>query len=85
MEGRVIGFDPDTNTGAISGENDQRYDFVSDDLIAPASPGLATSLNSHRMGGVRPRSVLSIGLTCRRALAAFISRCAAEFHVPNIG
>jgi uncharacterized membrane protein YhaH (DUF805 family) len=28
MKGDVIGFDPDTNTGAISGHDGQRYDFV---------------------------------------------------------
>lgn len=28
MRGDVIGFDPDTNTGAISGHDGSRYDFV---------------------------------------------------------
>jgi len=28
MKGNVLGFDPDTNTGAISGYDGQRYDFV---------------------------------------------------------
>jgi len=28
MKGGVIGFDPDTNTGAISGHDGKRYDFV---------------------------------------------------------
>ena len=28
MKGDVLGFDPDTNTGAISGYDGQRYDFV---------------------------------------------------------
>ena len=28
MRGTIIGFDPDTNTGAISGEDGGRYDFV---------------------------------------------------------
>jgi uncharacterized membrane protein len=28
MQGTIIGFDPDTNTGAISGEDGRRYDFV---------------------------------------------------------
>jgi uncharacterized membrane protein len=28
MRGNVIGFDPDTNTGAISGHDRKRYDFV---------------------------------------------------------
>src|SRR4051794_34155120 len=28
MRGTIIGFDPDANTGAISGEDGGRYDFV---------------------------------------------------------
>jgi uncharacterized membrane protein len=28
MKGNVLGFDPDSNTGAISGHDGQRYDFV---------------------------------------------------------
>src|SRR5207248_3369097 len=28
MKGNVVGFDPDTNTGAISGHDGRRYDFV---------------------------------------------------------
>ena len=28
MRGRVLGFDPDTNTGAISGDDGRRYDFA---------------------------------------------------------
>ena len=31
MRGNVIGFDPDTNTGAISGFDGNRYDFVTQD------------------------------------------------------
>jgi uncharacterized membrane protein YhaH (DUF805 family) len=31
MRGNVIGFDPDTNTGAISGYDGKRYDFVTQD------------------------------------------------------
>ena len=31
MKGNVIGFDPDTNTGAISGHDGQRYDFATSD------------------------------------------------------
>jgi uncharacterized membrane protein YhaH (DUF805 family) len=31
MRGNIIGFDPDTNTGAISGHDGQRYDFVTMD------------------------------------------------------
>ena len=28
MKGNVLGFDPDSNTGAISGDDGRRYDFV---------------------------------------------------------
>lgn len=31
MKGNVIGFDPDTNTGAISGHDGKRYDFATVD------------------------------------------------------
>jgi uncharacterized membrane protein YhaH (DUF805 family) len=31
MRGNVIGFDPDTNTGAISGYDGNRYDFATQD------------------------------------------------------
>jgi uncharacterized membrane protein YhaH (DUF805 family) len=31
MKGNIIGFDPDTNTGAISGHDGNRYDFVRQD------------------------------------------------------
>jgi uncharacterized membrane protein YhaH (DUF805 family) len=38
MKGNVIGFDPDTNTGAISGHDGNRYDFVTLDWRASARP-----------------------------------------------
>jgi uncharacterized membrane protein YhaH (DUF805 family) len=38
MRGDVIGFDPDTNTGAISGHDGNRYDFVMLDWHAPGRP-----------------------------------------------
>jgi uncharacterized membrane protein YhaH (DUF805 family) len=38
MKGNVIGFDPDTNTGAISGHDGNRYDFVTRDWRAPSPP-----------------------------------------------
>ncbi len=31
MKGNVIGFDPDTNTGAVSGHDGKRYDFATAD------------------------------------------------------
>ena len=38
MKGNVLGFDPDTNTGAISGYDGQRYDFVTADWRSAGQP-----------------------------------------------
>jgi uncharacterized membrane protein YhaH (DUF805 family) len=38
MKGNVIGFDPDTNTGAVSGFDGQRYDFATQDWRAQRPP-----------------------------------------------
>ena len=38
MRGNVIGFDPDTNTGAISGHDGNRYDFVTQDWHGRGAP-----------------------------------------------
>ena len=38
MKGNVIGFDPDTNTGAISGHDGQRYDFATSDWHSHSRP-----------------------------------------------
>lgn len=38
MKGNVIGFDPDTNTGAISGHDGQRYDFTTSDWHSHTRP-----------------------------------------------
>jgi uncharacterized membrane protein YhaH (DUF805 family) len=38
MKGNVIGFDPDTNSGAISGHDGQRYDFATVDWRAQSQP-----------------------------------------------
>ena len=38
MRGTVIGFDPDTNSGAISGHDGKRYDFVRLEWRSPARP-----------------------------------------------
>ena len=44
MRGNVIGFDPDTNIGAISGYDGNRYDFVTLEWRAPTrSRGMAIS------------------------------------------
>jgi uncharacterized membrane protein len=38
MRGTIIGFDPDSNTGAITGEDGGRYDFVRLDWRGAAQP-----------------------------------------------
>ena len=38
MKGNIIGFDPDTNTGAISGHDGKRYDFVTAEWHGQARP-----------------------------------------------
>jgi uncharacterized membrane protein YhaH (DUF805 family) len=38
MKGNVIGFDTDTNTGAISGHDGKRYDFSTQDWHTHSSP-----------------------------------------------
>ena len=42
MKGSVIGFDPDTNAGAISGHDGKRYDFVRLEWRSPAQPTRGT-------------------------------------------
>ncbi|MBV8889334.1 MAG: DUF805 domain-containing protein [Alphaproteobacteria bacterium] len=38
MKGNIIGFDPDTNTGAISGHDGKRYDFATVDWHGSRRP-----------------------------------------------
>ena len=38
MKGNIIGFDPDTNTGAISGHDGKRYDFATADWHSQRRP-----------------------------------------------
>jgi uncharacterized membrane protein len=38
MKGNVLGFDPDSNTGAISGHDGLRYEFVTLDWRGPSRP-----------------------------------------------
>jgi uncharacterized membrane protein len=38
MKGNILGFDADTNTGAISGHDGQRYEFVTQEWRGPAPP-----------------------------------------------
>jgi len=39
VKGNVLGFDPDSNSGAISGTDGQRYDFVRLEWRGPGQPG----------------------------------------------
>jgi len=45
MRGTVLGFDPDTNTGAIGGPDGSRYDFVRLDWHGPAQPVRGTAVD----------------------------------------
>ena len=45
MKGEIIGFDPDTNTGAISGHDGNRYDFVRLDWRGSALPTRGTAVD----------------------------------------
>ena len=38
MKGKILGFDPDTNTGAISGHDGNRYEFVRLDWHGSGAP-----------------------------------------------
>jgi uncharacterized membrane protein len=38
MKGEIVGFDPDSNTGMIMGEDAQRYDFVRLEWRGPSAP-----------------------------------------------
>src|SRR5438477_11416343 len=42
MKGNIIGFDPGSNTGAISGHDGRRYDFVRLEWRGPNAPGRGT-------------------------------------------
>src|SRR5205085_844771 len=42
MQGNIIGFDPGSNTGAISGQDGKRYDFVRLEWRGPNAPGRGT-------------------------------------------
>jgi uncharacterized membrane protein YhaH (DUF805 family) len=51
MRGNVIGFDPDTNTGAISGYDGVRYDFVTQDWQAATRPRHGDLVDFQAQGG----------------------------------
>ena len=62
MKGNVLGFDPDTNTGAISGHDGQRYDFVRLDWHGPANPARGGVVDFVAEGS-RAKEIYPIGLT----------------------
>ena len=51
MRGTVIGFDPDTNTGAISGHDGNRYDFVTQDWHGRTAPRHGDIADFQAQGG----------------------------------
>lgn len=51
MRGNVIGFDPDTNTGAISGHDGARYDFVTQEWHGRAQPRHGDVVDFQAQGG----------------------------------
>jgi uncharacterized membrane protein len=62
MKGNVLGFDPDTNTGAISGYDGQRYDFVRLDWHGPVGPARGAVVD-FVAGGGRATEIYPIGLS----------------------
>ncbi len=69
MRGNVIGFDPDTNTGAISGHDGNRYDFVTQDWHGHSTPQHGDIVDFQAQGG--------------RALDVYL--IAPEYIPPTIG
>src|ERR1700722_16181843 len=69
MKGNVIGFDADTNTGAISGHDGNRYDFVTLDW----------------RGSSRPKSgdLVDFQAVDRRATEIYLIE--AQYFAPNFG
>lgn len=51
MRGNVIGFDPDTNTGAISGHDGNRYDFATNDWHGHGRPRHGDVVDFQAIGG----------------------------------
>jgi uncharacterized membrane protein len=62
MKGNVLGFDPDTNTGAISGHDGQRYDFVRLDWRGSATPARGAVVDFVAENG-RATQIYPLGLS----------------------
>ncbi|HWB51148.1 MAG TPA: DUF805 domain-containing protein [Stellaceae bacterium] len=60
MRGNVIGFDPDTNTGAISGYDGRRYDFVTQDWRSQGAPRHGDVVDFQLGGAERARDIYLI-------------------------
>jgi uncharacterized membrane protein YhaH (DUF805 family) len=69
LKGNVIGFDPDANTGAISGDDGQRYDFVTRDW----------------RGGRRPQRSDIVDVTAEGQRATQIYLVEEAYVAPSIG
>ncbi|HEX3883246.1 MAG TPA: hypothetical protein VHW66_11345 [Stellaceae bacterium] len=61
MKGNILGFDRDTNTGAISGHDGQRYDFVRLEWRAPSEPGRGAVVDFVAEGS-RATQIYPVGL-----------------------
>jgi uncharacterized membrane protein YhaH (DUF805 family) len=71
VQGNVIGFDPDTNTGAMSGEDGARYDFATIDLQGSGEPGHGDIVAFVPEGGRATRIALKAPAYVRPSFARF--------------
>lgn len=60
MKGTVLGFDPDTNTGAISGYDGERYDFITLDWRGGGRPARGTTVD-FVADATRARQIYPVG------------------------
>ena len=60
MKGNVLGFDPETNTGAISGHDGQRYEFVRLEWRGAGRPMRGATVDFNPDGG-RATQIFSLG------------------------
>jgi uncharacterized membrane protein YhaH (DUF805 family) len=89
MRGNVIGFDPDTNTGAISGHDGNRYDFAMVDWRGENRP-LPGDIVDFRVEGQQARQIFMIAPeyvepTWAQAFFSFRGRFSrSDYWVKNI-
>jgi uncharacterized membrane protein len=62
VKGSVLGFDPESNTGAISGHDGQRYDFVRLEWRGTGRPPLRGDTVDFVADGQRARQIYPLGL-----------------------